>query len=237
MPDGGLYWYNIPTKRTMPGGATNTPGASSVLYWRTAMPPDSTAPCVKCGSADRHPVSNRCIPCKRANEQERWRRLHPTPRQPKYAGERTEWPCTKCGKPRGKSSGNSWCRDCNNAHSREYRRANAEQCAAGVKEWKAANRQRVRELENAASLRIKLAVFALFGSACCQCGFMDHRALQLDHINGALIKDRRAPYRAGTSLYRAILRGDAEASALQLLCANCNWIKRDTHNECNRKDG
>jgi hypothetical protein len=117
-------------------------------------------------------------------------------------------------------------------YNREYRAQHGKRLSAQTAAWKRANRERVRANERAAALRIKLATFALFGSVCCKCGFSDHRALQLDHIHGAGSEDRRASYRAGTALYRAILRSEKDRSLFQLLCANCNWIKRVENDEC-----
>lgn len=61
----------------------------------------------------------------------------------------------------------------------------------------------------------------VLGSKCVRCGFDDIRALQIDHINGG---GSQAVKRSGHSHYYAVARG--ETSGFQLLCANCNWIKR-----------
>lgn len=60
-----------------------------------------------------------------------------------------------------------------------------------------------------------------------RCGFDDRRALQLDHIWGGGTKDRRRLRPNG--VYREALRmieSGTVAQKYQLLCANCNWIKR-----------
>ena len=76
----------------------------------------------------------------------------------------------------------------------------------------------------------------LLGSVCVRCGFPDYRALQFDHINGGGSKDRR---KKATNNNGAIARDVIESitknlNKYQLLCANCNWIKRYENNE-NRK--
>jgi hypothetical protein len=71
--------------------------------------------------------------------------------------------------------------------------------------------------------RAKLATFAHLGGVCCRCGFADPRALQIDHVAGDGQGDRRLK-RSRIAWYRAV-REDA-AGRFQLLCANCNWIKR-----------
>lgn len=119
-------------------------------------------------------------------------------------------------------------------YNRNYRAKHSERLIAAAREWKRNNRERSRELNAQSAARRKAECFALFGSKCQRCGFTDDRALQIDHINGAGSEDRRANYRAGKPLYAAILRGDKDQSEFQLLCANCNWIKRFENEECKR---
>ena len=75
------------------------------------------------------------------------------------------------------------------------------------------------------------------GGQCAQCGYSDPRALQFDHVNGNGHYERKYDYSAATpsrasteNIARRVLdrirRGE-----LQLLCANCNWIKRVERNE------
>jgi hypothetical protein len=59
------------------------------------------------------------------------------------------------------------------------------------------------------------------------------RALQIDHVNGGGTKERKI-YN-GQNRYAIILKRLLENSKeYQILCANCNWIKRYNNNE-NRK--
>jgi hypothetical protein len=75
----------------------------------------------------------------------------------------------------------------------------------------------------------RLAVFALLGGKCLHCGFNDHRALQIDHIHGNGSKDsNRKHYR---DYYSKLLKLSDINKTYQLLCANCNWIKRIENNE------
>lgn len=73
--------------------------------------------------------------------------------------------------------------------------------------------------------RNKEKLFALFGARCNFCGFSDIRALQLDHIHRSKFP-RGHTFRSGAALYAAILRGQFNLNEFQLLCANCNWIKK-----------
>lgn len=66
-------------------------------------------------------------------------------------------------------------------------------------------------------------------TACCgRCGFSDSRALQIDHIDGCGAASRKQ--RQHTRLYLDIVRG-RNTVPVQVLCANCNWIKRHENNE------
>lgn len=56
-------------------------------------------------------------------------------------------------------------------------------------------------------------------------GCTDTRCLQLDHINGGGKKALGAP--TPNNMYRYYFNNPDEARKnLQVLCANCNWIKR-----------
>lgn len=70
---------------------------------------------------------------------------------------------------------------------------------------------------------LRKAVLAFLGNRCLRCGITDERVLQVDHINGLGTRERRM---LGTyGLYKKILQ-DLDHEHYQLLCANCNWIKR-----------
>lgn len=66
----------------------------------------------------------------------------------------------------------------------------------------------------------KRKVFEKFGSKCGKCGFTDIRALQIDHVNGEGYKEKNK-----SDTYYVKVLNDITGS-YQLLCANCNWIKR-----------
>lgn len=83
-----------------------------------------------------------------------------------------------------------------------------------------------RAYHKAQSKVLRVAVLVLLGNRCVQCGFSDSRALQVDHIRGGGGKERAKLFSRG--IYWRILRG---ARGYQLLCANCNWIKRSMRNE------
>jgi len=70
--------------------------------------------------------------------------------------------------------------------------------------------------------RRRQRVIAALGGKCTKCGFSDWRALQIDHINGGGAREQRQI--SATGIVSKILQGETEG--YQLLCANCNWIKR-----------
>lgn len=75
---------------------------------------------------------------------------------------------------------------------------------------------------------LRTQVIQKLGGKCVGCGITDERTLQLDHIRGWGNKDKRR----GSDKHRWILNNLGEARQIyQLLCANCNWIKRHENNE------
>jgi len=71
-------------------------------------------------------------------------------------------------------------------------------------------------------------VFDLLGRKCRRCGFEDARALQIDHVGGNGAEERRI-YTSPTKFYKHVL--EVEGVGYQILCANCNAIKRIENKE------
>ncbi len=95
----------------------------------------------------------------------------------------------------------------------------------------AARRKYNREYGAARTVYWKAAVFAALGNKCVDCGFSDIRALQVDHVNSDGYLER---VKTGSGSYYKRVVKDATSGRYQILCANCNWIKRHTHNETDR---
>jgi len=78
--------------------------------------------------------------------------------------------------------------------------------------------------------RKRTEALKLLGNKCIKCGFSDIRALQVDHINGGGSEDKKSKGRASYFNYviKSVLKKE---NKFQLLCANCNWIKRVENNE------
>jgi len=68
---------------------------------------------------------------------------------------------------------------------------------------------------------LRQRVLSLIGARCCRCGFDDARALQIDHKYGGGTKERRRF--SYTTYYLHTLH---HPENYQVLCANCNTIKR-----------
>lgn len=67
------------------------------------------------------------------------------------------------------------------------------------------------------------------GGACVRCGFSDDRALQVDHVNGNGFKERKSGINPTTAKFRRLVLDHPDE--YQILCANCNAIKRIENGE------
>lgn len=91
------------------------------------------------------------------------------------------------------------------------------------KKWYQKNLEKNREQRRNANNRARLIVIEFLGNKCKKCGFDDWRALQVDHVNGGGTRERINMSHTSWSLLKRI---KANPFKFQLLCANCNWIKR-----------
>lgn len=112
--------------------------------------------------------------------------------------------------------------------------------------WRAKNPEKTREMyrrnariysksEKGHEARVRARnkrrayIIEFFGGKCVHCGFDDPRALQMDHING-----RNGADKIGNvdMRYKFLKENAKEARATyQMLCANCNFIKREVNKE------
>ena len=79
--------------------------------------------------------------------------------------------------------------------------------------------------------RNRRSVIDLLGGKCVRCSFNDWRALQIDHINGKGHEERKVRDFKGqfhNHVKKSFLNNE---NKYQLLCANCNWIKRYENKE------
>lgn len=75
---------------------------------------------------------------------------------------------------------------------------------------------------------IKEQIYDKHGHYCFRCGYTDKRALQIDHVLGGGTKEREV-FKSTTSYLKKVLAD--ETGSYQILCANCNWIKRAEEGE------
>lgn len=81
----------------------------------------------------------------------------------------------------------------------------------------------------------RISALMFLGGRCEHCGFNDARALQFDHINGDGAKHRREMI--GHSSWQSSTAVLKHPEMFQVLCANCNWIKRyDKQEHAKRED-
>ena len=96
------------------------------------------------------------------------------------------------------------------------------------------NQKRIRFRRN-----LKTRVYDLLGNRCSnrQCawinsdgsrGCSDRRCLQVDHIMGGGVQERKKKFLTTFSMYFDVIKNPHR---YQLLCANCNWIKRFINSE------
>jgi hypothetical protein len=98
-----------------------------------------------------------------------------------------------------------------------------------LKSWEKEYDRKKREPAIATQRRREL--IKKLGGKCARCGFDDIRALQIDHKLGDGAEDRLR-FKNGLYLYSHYLENFNEARhRLQVLCANCNWIKKEENDE------
>lgn len=127
---------------------------------------------------------------------------------------------------------------CKRRHTKEWLASHPEQIREYDKRYlsnRALNNQRRRR-------KLRHDVVVLMGARCtnptCRwlnddgtMGCTDERLLQIDHINGGGTKERKT-VQVDVMLKRLLREG---YSGYQLLCSNCNWLKRSINNETNLK--
>jgi len=95
--------------------------------------------------------------------------------------------------------------------------------------------RRKNEISNSGKkyyLKIRNELFDILGGKeCMNCGFDVVEALQFDHVNGGGIKDRKS-FSSNKLMYLYYIKNPEIAKQkLQVLCANCNFIKHLSNNE------
>lgn len=125
-------------------------------------------------------------------------------------------------------------RKANREKNNQYRRNNYNQnkekefLIRQTEEYKRINARNQRDYMK----RKRTLLLNLFGNKCLRCGNTDLRVLQFDHIKGQGIHDTKIKILFGKSLviYYSTHLEEAKKE-LQLLCANCNIIKKYENHE------
>jgi len=98
-------------------------------------------------------------------------------------------------------------------------------------------RKMLNKAQNKYNAKLRRQVLELLGGKCsnpnCSIlgGCRDVRCLQIDHIKGGGAKERSNGITSSTLLLKILKDPEKAKTEYQLLCANCNWIKRYENKE------
>lgn len=149
--------------------------------------------------------------------------------------------CTRCNSEKSvdnfdkhestKDKLQNWCRDCKNARRRELRKLKVG-CYANEYQN---NRESHLATCKRRNMRHREMVISHYSpkKCCTSCGFSDMRALSIDHINGDGANHRREL--KGKSFYKWLI-DNKYPRGFQVLCMNCQFIKRHEQNEYRTHD-
>lgn len=114
----------------------------------------------------------------------------------------------KCEKP---NDGKKTCSKCLEYH-RQFRKKHPEYM-----------RGRYKKLRN--------EILMLLGNKCVRCGFDNKWALDIDHVNGQGTKERKSFKHSLSYLLHILKELKSGSHEYQILCANCNRIKKHENHE------
>lgn len=120
----------------------------------------------------------------------------------------------------------SHCRDCTRAYYRSPERMDY------VRRYRKNNAKRLLKWSRYYRKDLRKKTIEKYGGRCARCGNDDFRVLQIDHVNGGGKKELK---QTAPTTYALRVLND-KSNKYQLLCANCNWIKRYENNEDNRNN-
>lgn len=92
-------------------------------------------------------------------------------------------------------------------------------------------RDKNRERNRLLNISRRKIILAILGDKCVKCGYdSDYRALQIDHVNGnGYLERKNMSHSWSFKFWIKALR--ERRDEYQILCANCNWIKRIENRE------
>jgi hypothetical protein len=136
--------------------------------------------------------------------------------------------CKKCGLNVNPHKGNGLCILCY-----DKIRAKTPNGRKNQANYRNKHRREIYQRQKEDYLKKRNLMLFILGGKCVRCGFQDIRALQIDHINGGGIKERKLLNTK--DFHRKVLKSlKNKENKYQLLCANCNWIKRSENKEWGR---
>jgi hypothetical protein len=126
-------------------------------------------------------------------------------------------------------------RDEINRRKREQRAVNPIPFRESHNRWKANNidehRERNAALSRKTNLILRDSAIDRLGGKCVKCGYNENRnAFQIDHINSDGYIERKQAGFTHIRFYKSIIQS-GDQGKYQLLCANCNQIKRFENKE------
>jgi hypothetical protein len=122
-------------------------------------------------------------------------------------------------------------RDAHPTYNKQYREDHKERLKKQAHQNYLAHREeKIRKTvkyHRAKVQELRAQILAKYGKKCNHCGLTDERVLCVDHVNGGGYRERMScSYEA---MYKRVL-ADTN-NTYQILCHNCNWIKR-----CERRE-
>lgn len=110
-------------------------------------------------------------------------------------------------------------------YQRNWRKNNPDKVKETIERYR--NSGKAKRYLNNYRNKLRIEILNFLGGACIKCNFSDPRALQVDHVNGGGKKELRTI--TSYNKYFKMIKSNPEK--YQLLCANCNWIKRVENKE------
>jgi len=112
------------------------------------------------------------------------------------------------------------------AYMEKFRQEHKEEHLRANKLWSKENKNKVNRWARLRHQKIRREVLVLLGNKCTRCGFDNWKALQIDHINGGGRQDIES-FSSNVAYLSAVKASvEKQENKYQLLCANCNQIKR-----------
>lgn len=146
---------------------------------------------------------------------------------------------SKFYKNKNKKDGlSTYCKKCDLTYDRDWYIRNPDRDRIRKRNWSRKNMNKVLEYEKYYHLTQKIIVLQFYsdGKMCCKnCNYDENiDALTIDHINGGGNKiSKQYGIERGSRIYHYIIK-ECFPDGLQVLCMNCQFIKRLNNDECKR---